>query len=167
MAGMDYAQFKGFVVNLPYVPVKRLHFLQPSCQAEHSSIMTSVLYGLTCHRRKPFQVVSKLGVRYTGIFDHISQEDQTICLSQGQCGFLIFRFCSTLSRWLSKTYGLSIVYNHGTEDRSTQRKIPGSTTTLGWVRFQYVATFPNKALMEREKGYDRVLSADVSQHRVH
>ena len=32
---------------------------------------------------KPFQVVSKLGVRYTGIFDHISQEDQTICLAQG------------------------------------------------------------------------------------
>lgn len=35
------------------------------------------------HHRKPFQVISKLGVRYTGIFDHISQEDQTICLAQG------------------------------------------------------------------------------------
>lgn len=29
-------------------------------------------------------MVSKLGVRYTGIFDHISQEDQTICLAQGE-----------------------------------------------------------------------------------
>ncbi|ORY30831.1 hypothetical protein BCR39DRAFT_528529 [Naematelia encephala] len=58
---------------------------------------------------KPFQVISKLGVRYTGIFDHISQEDQTICLSQ--------------------------VYSHGTENRPTARKMPGSTTTLGWVRF--------------------------------
>lgn len=38
--------------------------------------------------RKPFQVVSKLGVRYTGIFDHISQEDQTICLSQGKSAIL-------------------------------------------------------------------------------
>lgn len=35
------------------------------------------------HHRKPFQVISKLGVRYTGIFDHISQKDQTICLAQG------------------------------------------------------------------------------------
>jgi hypothetical protein len=34
---------------------------------------------------RPFAVISKLGVRYTGIFDHISQEDQTICLSQGEC----------------------------------------------------------------------------------
>lgn len=35
------------------------------------------------HHRKPFQVISKLGVRYTGVFDHINQEDQTICLAQG------------------------------------------------------------------------------------
>ncbi|OWT40255.1 hypothetical protein C362_02034 [Cryptococcus neoformans Bt1] len=59
---------------------------------------------------KPFQVISKLGVRYTGFFDHISQEDQTICLAQ--------------------------VYNHGTEDRPTARKLPGSTKSLGWVRFR-------------------------------
>ncbi|WVN86021.1 uncharacterized protein L203_101179 [Cryptococcus depauperatus CBS 7841] len=59
---------------------------------------------------KPFQVISKLGVRYTGIFDHISQEDQTICLAQ--------------------------VYNHGTEDRVTARKLAGSTKSLGWVRFR-------------------------------
>ncbi|ODN81305.1 hypothetical protein L198_07791 [Cryptococcus wingfieldii CBS 7118] len=59
---------------------------------------------------KPFQVISKLGVRYTGIFDHISQEDQTICLAQ--------------------------VYNHGTEDRPTARQLPGSTKSLGWVRFR-------------------------------
>lgn len=48
-------------------------------------------------------------MRYTGIFDSISQEDQTVCLSE--------------------------VYNHGTEDRPTQRKLAGSATTLGWVRF--------------------------------
>ncbi|KGB79871.1 hypothetical protein CNBG_5709 [Cryptococcus deuterogattii R265] len=59
---------------------------------------------------KPFQVISKLGVRYTGVFDHINQEDQTICLAQ--------------------------VYNHGTEDRPTARKLPGSTKSLGWVRFR-------------------------------
>ncbi|WVQ76895.1 hypothetical protein IAR50_006569 [Cryptococcus sp. DSM 104548] len=59
---------------------------------------------------KPFQVISKLGVRYTGIFDHISQEDQTICLAQ--------------------------VYNRGTEDRPTARQLPGSTKSLGWVRFR-------------------------------
>lgn len=34
--------------------------------------------------RKPFQVISHLGIRYTGIFDHISQEDQVVCLSRGQ-----------------------------------------------------------------------------------
>lgn len=28
------------------------------------------------------------------------------------------------------------VYNHGTEDRPTAKKLPGSATTLGWVRFQ-------------------------------
>lgn len=77
---MDYSQFKGYV---------------------------STLFHLT--DRKPFQVISKLGVRYTGIFDSISQEDQTVCLSE--------------------------VYNHGTEDRPTARKLPGSNTTLGWVRF--------------------------------
>ncbi|WVQ85156.1 hypothetical protein IAT38_007321 [Cryptococcus sp. DSM 104549] len=58
---------------------------------------------------KPFQVISKLGVRYTGIFDHTNQEDQTVCLAQ--------------------------VYNHGTEDRPSARKLPGSTKCLGWVRF--------------------------------
>ncbi|KAI9634326.1 uncharacterized protein MKK02DRAFT_39003 [Dioszegia hungarica] len=70
---------------------------------------------------KPFQVVSKLGVRYTGIFDHISQEDQTICLSQ--------------------------VFNHGTEDRPTARKLPGSTSTLGWVRF-HTESIESLALVE-------------------
>lgn len=28
------------------------------------------------------------------------------------------------------------VYNHGTEDRPTARKLPGSTKSLGWVRFR-------------------------------
>ncbi|CAD6573593.1 MAG: hypothetical protein TREMPRED_000864 [Tremellales sp. Tagirdzhanova-0007] len=70
---------------------------------------------------KPFQVISKLGVRYTGIFDHISQEDQTICLSQ--------------------------VFNHGTEERPTPRKLPGSTTTLGWVRF-HTESIESLALVE-------------------
>lgn len=28
------------------------------------------------------------------------------------------------------------VYNHGTEDRPTVRKLPGSTKSLGWVRFR-------------------------------
>ncbi|EIW73421.1 hypothetical protein TREMEDRAFT_73067 [Tremella mesenterica DSM 1558] len=58
---------------------------------------------------KPFQVISKLGVRYTGIFESISQQDQTICLAE--------------------------VYNHGTEDRPTARKIPARPTSLGWVLF--------------------------------
>ena len=69
-------------------------------------------------------MISKLGVRYTGIFDHISQEDQTICLAQGEsCAFMF-------------DSALTAVYNHGTEDRPTARKLAGSSTTLGWVRFQ-------------------------------
>ncbi|KAK4683638.1 protein LSM14, partial [Tremellales sp. Uapishka_1] len=58
---------------------------------------------------KPFQVISKLQVRYTGIFDHIDQSTQTICLAE--------------------------VFNHGTEDRPCERKFPGKEQTLGWVRF--------------------------------
>jgi hypothetical protein len=34
--------------------------------------------------RKPFEVVSHLGIRYTGIFDHIDQVAQTICLGSGE-----------------------------------------------------------------------------------
>lgn len=33
---------------------------------------------------KPFQVISKLQVRYTGIFQDIDQETQTLCLSEGK-----------------------------------------------------------------------------------
>ncbi|RSH89588.1 hypothetical protein EHS25_002139 [Saitozyma podzolica] len=75
----------------------------------------------TQFKGRPFAVISKLGVRYTGIFDHISQEDQTICLSQ--------------------------VYNHGTEDRPTAKKLPGSATTLGWVRF-HTESIESIALVE-------------------
>ncbi|WWC85517.1 uncharacterized protein L201_000381 [Kwoniella dendrophila CBS 6074] len=91
---------------------------------------------------KPFQVVSKLGVRYTGIFDHINQEDQTICLAQ--------------------------VYNHGTEDRPTQRKLPGSNKSLGWVRF-HTESIESLALVENyippgeEAPVDPIL-ASVSQN---
>ncbi|KAK8844578.1 hypothetical protein IAR55_006425 [Kwoniella newhampshirensis] len=90
---------------------------------------------------KPFQVVSKLGVRYTGIFDHINQEDQTICLAQ--------------------------VYNHGTEDRPTARKLPGSNKSLGWVRF-HTESIESLALVENyippgeEAPVDPIL-ASVSQ----
>jgi hypothetical protein len=42
---------------------------------------------------RPFAVISKLGVRYTGIFDHISQEDQTICLSQGEWALQASDYC--------------------------------------------------------------------------
>ncbi|KAK1921433.1 hypothetical protein DB88DRAFT_542959 [Papiliotrema laurentii] len=90
---------------------------------------------------KPFQVISKLGVRYTGIFDHISQEDQTICLAQ--------------------------VYNHGTEDRPTARKLAGSASTLGWVRF-HTESIESLALVEnyvppgQEEPIDPIL-ASVSQ----
>lgn len=31
---------------------------------------------------------------------------------------------------------LTVVYNHGTEDRPSERALPGSTESLGWVRFQ-------------------------------
>lgn len=34
--------------------------------------------------RKPFQVISKLQVRYTGIFQDIDQDTQTLCLSEGE-----------------------------------------------------------------------------------
>ncbi|WVR03255.1 hypothetical protein IAU60_000246 [Kwoniella sp. DSM 27419] len=90
---------------------------------------------------KPFQVVSKLGVRYTGIFDHINQDDQTICLAQ--------------------------VYNHGTEDRPTARKLPGSDKSLGWVRF-HTESIESLALVENyvppgeEAPVDPIL-ASVSQ----
>ncbi|CAK9784477.1 unnamed protein product [Cutaneotrichosporon oleaginosum] len=57
----------------------------------------------------PFEVISKLQVRYTGIFQEIDQETQTLCLSD--------------------------VYNHGTEDRPSERSLPGSSESLGWVRF--------------------------------
>ncbi|WRT63396.1 uncharacterized protein IL334_000301 [Kwoniella shivajii] len=91
---------------------------------------------------KPFQVVSKLGVRYTGIFDHINQDDQTICLAQ--------------------------VYNHGTEDRPTARKLPGSNKSLGWVRF-HTESIESLALVENyippgeEAPVDPIL-ASVSQN---
>ncbi|WWC57790.1 uncharacterized protein I303_100325 [Kwoniella dejecticola CBS 10117] len=91
---------------------------------------------------KPFQVISKLGVRYTGIFDHINQDDQTICLAQ--------------------------VYNHGTEDRPTARKLPGSNKSLGWVRF-HTESIESLALVENyippgeEAPVDPIL-ASVSQN---
>lgn len=62
---VDYDQFKGYV--FPH------RFLQAGVFERF----------MLTHHRKPFQVISKLGVRYTGFFDHISQEDQTICLAQG------------------------------------------------------------------------------------
>ncbi|GMK54200.1 hypothetical protein CspeluHIS016_0107860 [Cutaneotrichosporon spelunceum] len=58
---------------------------------------------------QPFQVISKLQVRYTGIFQDIDQESQTLCLSD--------------------------VFNHGTEDRTSERILRGSNESLGWVRF--------------------------------
>ncbi|WVQ64573.1 uncharacterized protein L199_002740 [Kwoniella botswanensis] len=91
---------------------------------------------------KPFQVISKLGVRYTGIFDHINQDDQTICLAQ--------------------------VYNHGTEDRPTPRKLPGSNKSLGWVRF-HTESIESLALVENyippgeEAPVDPIL-ASISQN---
>ncbi|WVW81481.1 hypothetical protein I302_103475 [Kwoniella bestiolae CBS 10118] len=95
----------------------------------------------TQFKGKPFQVISKLGVRYTGIFDHINQDDQTICLAQ--------------------------VYNHGTEDRPTARKLPGSNKSLGWVRF-HTESIESLALVENyippgeEAPVDPIL-ASVSQ----
>lgn len=67
---VDYDQFKGYVSSPSPFPSRIFE-----------------RFKLT-HHRKPFQVISKLGVRYTGIFDHISQEDQTICLAQGMSLYL-------------------------------------------------------------------------------
>ncbi|BEI86148.1 hypothetical protein CcaverHIS002_0604350 [Cutaneotrichosporon cavernicola] len=63
----------------------------------------------TQYAGQPFQVISKLQVRYTGIFQDIDQDSQTLCLSD--------------------------VFNHGTEDRQSERVLPGSNESLGWVRF--------------------------------
>ncbi|ORX34906.1 hypothetical protein BD324DRAFT_633137 [Kockovaella imperatae] len=73
------------------------------------------------YQGKPFQVISKLGVRYTGIFDHISQEKQTICLAK--------------------------VFNHGTEDRPVAKKFPPNPKSLGWVQF-HTASIEALALVE-------------------
>ncbi|KAL1408922.1 hypothetical protein Q8F55_005736 [Vanrija albida] len=73
------------------------------------------------YKGRPFQVISKLKVRYTGIFQDIDQESQTICLSE--------------------------VYNHGTEDRETPRALPGSSASLGWVRF-HTNSIDSLALVE-------------------
>lgn len=69
---VDYDQFKGYVSSPSPFPSRIFE-----------------RFKLT-HHRKPFQVISKLGVRYTGIFDHISQEDQTICLAQGMSLYLFW-----------------------------------------------------------------------------
>ncbi|WOO82829.1 Protein LSM14 B [Vanrija pseudolonga] len=73
------------------------------------------------YKGRPFQVISKLKVRYTGIFQDIDQESQTICLSE--------------------------VYNHGTEDRETARVLPRSSASLGWVRF-HTNSIDSLALVE-------------------
>ncbi|GFZ44814.1 hypothetical protein JCM24511_02540, partial [Saitozyma sp. JCM 24511] len=128
--------------NVTHTPAHLFLFQLSSLSSE--SFNTLYMYS---HSRlsRPFAVISKLGVRYTGIFDHISQEDQTICLSQ--------------------------VYNHGTEDRPTAKKLPGSATTLGWVRF-HTESIESIALVENyvppggEQPVDPILASVVSATRI-
>jgi protein LSM14 len=78
---------------------------------------------------KPFQVISRLNVRYTGIF----QGEPSHCYSNATAPLL------TVSPDIdqeTQTLCLSEVYNHGTEDRPSERVLPGSSDSLGWVRFQ-------------------------------
>jgi hypothetical protein len=64
MSGVDYQQFVGYV-SFPLPSRSKLTI------------------------RKPFQVISHLGIRYTGIFDHIDQQAQTVCLGSGKLSHLL------------------------------------------------------------------------------
>ena len=59
MSQVDYQQFVGYVSS-------------------------NGLVGTKLNSRQPFQVISHLGIRYTGIFDHIDQQAQTVCLGSGK-----------------------------------------------------------------------------------
>lgn len=116
-----------------------LHYIHQSWLSTISSSLGKLLHSirgvgslsarLADRFRRPFEITSQLGIRYTGIFEEIDQVEQVVHLSRGE----LFESVNVV-----KHEADPVVFSWGSENRPVQRPQPPNPNCLGWVKFKYV-----------------------------